>query len=477
MRLRKIRAVIIVLIILGIIFAVWWLADRRNSLPESTISASGTIEATEVEVSPKVAARLMELKVEEGSRVTQGQIIARLGDEELKAQVRQAQGAVESAQARLQDLLAGFREEEIRQAQAALAQAEASVQGTKQAADTAQDQYRKSTELKGRAEAAKEQHDAAQGAYDQAKARFDLIEAGARPETIDQLKAQMAQAESAYKNATEDYGRVRRLFEQGALSQQQLDAAQLRRDSTKATLDVARSRLQEAQAGARSEDRRQAKAALEAAAANLRAAKKNYETAQQLYADRHLLKAQLDATRTQHQVALAQAKAARARLDLLIKGPTQNTIDAARGQLESAEGQLKQAQALLAEATVRAPITGVVTVKVAEPGELVTPGMPIVTLADLDHVWLRVYIPEVDLGKVKIGQQAEIRSDTYPEKAYPGRVIEIAEQPEFTPKNVQTKEQRVKLVFGVKITVENPNQELKPGLPADATILIGPQGR
>jgi len=222
---------------------------------------------------------------------------------------------------------------------------------------------------------------------------------------------------------------------------------------------------------------RLAAAALEAAAAGLRAARKNYETAQQLYADRHLLKAQLDAARTQHQVALAQSKAARARLDLLIKGPTQDTISAARGQLETAEGKLKQTQALLEEATVRAPITGVVTVKVAESGELVTPGMPIITIADLDHVWLRIYVPEVDLGKVKIGQEAEVQSDTYPDKVYRGRVVEIAQKPEFTPKNIQTKEQRVKLVFGVKIAVENPNQELKPGMPADATILIGPQRR
>ncbi|OPZ86699.1 MAG: putative multidrug resistance protein EmrK [bacterium ADurb.Bin429] len=108
-----------------------------------------------------------------------------------------------------------------------------------------------------------------------------------------------------------------------------------------------------------------------------------------------------------------------------------------------------------------------------EPGELVTPGQPIVRVAELRQVWLRVYVPEPQMGRIKLGQRAEITTDTYPTKRYAGTVIEIAQQPEFTPKNVQTKGERVKLVFGVKIAIENPEQELKPGMPADAVIRVG----
>jgi HlyD family secretion protein len=108
-----------------------------------------------------------------------------------------------------------------------------------------------------------------------------------------------------------------------------------------------------------------------------------------------------------------------------------------------------------------------------EPGELVTPGAPIVRLAALDSVWLKVYIPEPEMGRVKLGQSAQVTSDSYPDKQYAGRVIEISQEAEFTPKNVQTKEERVKQVFWVKIGVDNPDRELKPGMPADAEISVG----
>ena len=131
---------------------------------------------------------------------------------------------------------------------------------------------------------------------------------------------------------------------------------------------------------------------------------------------------------------------------------------------------MKAAEIQLGYTRVAAPFDGTATVKSAELGELVMPGTPIVRLAALDSVWLRVYVPEPELGRVKFGQAAEVTSDTYPGKRYPGRVTEISQEAEFTPKNVQTREERVKLVFGVKIEVDNPNHELKPGMPADAVI-------
>ncbi len=102
------------------------------------------------------------------------------------------------------------------------------------------------------------------------------------------------------------------------------------------------------------------------------------------------------------------------------------------------------------------------------------PGTPVVTLADLDHVWLRAYVAETDLGRIRWGQAATVHTDTYPDKAYPGQISFIASEAEFTPKSVETHKERVTLVYRIKINVENPRHELKPGMPADATIHLGP---
>jgi HlyD family secretion protein len=114
----------------------------------------------------------------------------------------------------------------------------------------------------------------------------------------------------------------------------------------------------------------------------------------------------------------------------------------------------------------------VITVRQAELGEVVVPGTPIVTLADLDHIWLRAYIAETDLGRIRWGQDATITTDTYPGKQYHGRISFIASTAEFTPKSVQTYKERVTLVYRIKIDIDNPNHELKPGMPADAHIAL-----
>ena len=124
--------------------------------------------------------------------------------------------------------------------------------------------------------------------------------------------------------------------------------------------------------------------------------------------------------------------------------------------------------------TLRAPSAGVITVREAELGEVVVPGTPVVTLADLDHIWLRAYIAETDLGRIRWGQEATITTDTYPGKQYRGRISFISSSAEFTPKSVQTYKERVTLVYRIKIDIDNPNHELKPGMPADARIDLPP---
>ena len=128
------------------------------------------------------------------------------------------------------------------------------------------------------------------------------------------------------------------------------------------------------------------------------------------------------------------------------------------------------ARIVLGYTVLTAPFAGVVTVRQAELGESVVPGTPVVTLADLDHVWLRAYINEPDIGKVRLGQAVTVTTDSYPGKIYHGRLSFIASQAEFTPKSVETHAERVTLVYRVRIDLENPSHELVPGLPADAHI-------
>ena len=115
-------------------------------------------------------------------------------------------------------------------------------------------------------------------------------------------------------------------------------------------------------------------------------------------------------------------------------------------------------------------LDGVITVRQAELGEIMVPGTPVVTLADLDHVWLRAYINETDIGKVRFGQDARVTTDTYPDKIYHGRVSFISSNAEFTPKTVETHAERVTLVYRIKIDIDNPTHELVPGMPADAIL-------
>ncbi len=133
---------------------------------------------------------------------------------------------------------------------------------------------------------------------------------------------------------------------------------------------------------------------------------------------------------------------------------------------------MAQANTRLGYTTLLSPVAGLVMAKNIEPGEQVAAGTPVVTVGELDSVWVRAYINETDLGRVKVGQKARVTTDTWPGKVYDGIVTFISTEAEFTPKNVQTEKERVKLVYRVKITIPNPNMELKPGMPADADILV-----
>lgn len=154
-----------------------------------------------------------------------------------------------------------------------------------------------------------------------------------------------------------------------------------------------------------------------------------------------------------------------------LDGATRNRA-VARSQLDIAQAGLRAARVRLSDAVLSSPLSGVVLERSAEPGETVAAGRTVYTIGNLDAPWIRVYVRENKLGLVKLGQSAEVSVDSFPGKIYQGTVSHIASEAEFTPKNVQTREERVKLVFGVKVNVRNENGELKPGMPADVKISV-----
>ena len=158
------------------------------------------------------------------------------------------------------------------------------------------------------------------------------------------------------------------------------------------------------------------------------------------------------------------------------RGLGQRSISLAEANVQSAEASLGMAKIVLGYATLTAPFDGVILVRQAELGEVTLPGAPVVTLADLDHVWLRAYINETDIGKVRYAETAEVTTDTYPGKIYKGRISFISSSAEFTPKSVETHAERVTLVYRIRIDIDNPTHELVPGMPADAKIVLSAAG-
>jgi HlyD family secretion protein len=238
----------------------------------------------------------------------------------------------------------------------------------------------------------------------------------------------------------------------------------------RAELEAARAALAELEAGTRPEEIAQAEAALELARAEAAQAELELTRQRDLRSHGAATARELELAQTTLKTATARVREAEARLTMLRNGPRPEQIAQARARVEQAAQALALAETRLADATAVSPLTGVVLAKHVEPGEYVAAGTPVVTVGDLAHPWLRAYINETDLGRVKLGQRATITTDTYPGKSYWGTVTFISDQAEFTPKNVQTHQERVKLVYRIKIEVANPHQELKPGMPADALI-------
>ncbi len=256
-----------------------------------------------------------------------------------------------------------------------------------------------------------------------------------------------------------------------------LDRAELtaRHAQGEAAIQAARALLAEMQNGSRSEDRVQAQAGLRAITDRLADAQRDLDRTQRLFQAGAVSQEQYDKARLQLDVLNNQKTQAEQQLQLVQAGPRPERIDAQRAAVTQAQAALAQLDAALANSVIRAPFAGVVTVKDREAGETVPAGAPVVTIMNLDDRWVRIYIPETQVGAVHVGQKARITSDTYKDRQYGGEIAFIASQAEFTPRNVQTREERVKLVYAVKVRItQDSTYDLKPGIPADVALATQP---
>jgi membrane fusion protein YbhG len=244
-----------------------------------------------------------------------------------------------------------------------------------------------------------------------------------------------------------------------------------------AEVGTVRAALRELEAGSRTEEIARAEAALAASEAEAQRLADDFQRQKALFAREVIPKQKFDAARAGRDASQAEARKARETLALVRKGPRQEQIDQGRSRLKEAEAALALAKERLGYTTLTSPGGGLVLAKSIEPGEQVAVGTPIITLGDLANPWLRAYIPETELGRVKVGQKVRVTTDTWPGKTYDGVVSFISSEAEFTPKNVQTEKERVKLVYRIKVTIPNPALELKPGMPADGEILTGTENR
>ncbi|MCL4792975.1 MAG: HlyD family efflux transporter periplasmic adaptor subunit [Bryobacteraceae bacterium] len=387
--MKKIIPIVLVLAVAGV-FA--W-RHFSGSEADGVLRLSGNIELTEVTLSFKMPGRLVELALDEGDEVRAGQVLARLDREELERGLEREQAGVRLAQSMLVQVRTGieFQREAL--------DGELALRGA---------------ELRA------------------AEARLTELEAGSRPQELEQARAAAAEARTQHEQAAADWERAQRLFKNDDISAQQRDQFRTRFDATRAALERAEQTRALVQEGPRREQIEQQRAAVERARAAIRLAEAG----------------RIDLRRRQEEVAARAADVQRA--------------SAQEGVLTSQ----------LSDRVLESPVDGVVLTKAAEAGEVLAAGAAVVTLGDVDKPWLRAYINQSDLGRVRLGMPVAVMTDSYPGKRYQGRVTFISDEAEFTPKQIQTQEERVKLVYRIKVEMENPNRELKSNMPVDAEIRL-----
>jgi HlyD family secretion protein len=381
--LKAIRILVILAIVAGAGFLVWWFLLRQPPLPHNVIALSGRIEGDDSTIAAKTSGRIREINVREGDTVKAGAVIAILDEEQAAAREQQARSAADQAESRVT-----HSQEQIPVLEEQLKQAYLAEQQSKVDAD---------------------------GRVRQAEAQVATAEAN------------LSQAQAAYEQARYDVDRFTRLAKTGDVSDRQREQAQTTAQSQLAVVESARKQV----------------AAARGAQTTARANLQNPPIRSS------------QATAIQKQISQAKSD-----------------VTAAQADAERARAQLKESQANRSDLTIVAPFDGTITTRSAEPGEVVTPGTAIVTMVDLSKIYLRGFVPEGDIGRVKLDQPARIYLDSSPKTPIDAVVSRIDPAASFTPENTYFRDERVKQVVGVKLLIKNPNGAAKPGMPADGEVLV-----
>jgi HlyD family secretion protein len=241
---------------------------------------------------------------------------------------------------------------------------------------------------------------------------------------------------------------------------------------SQAGVEQAEAQLRLLQAGARKEDIKLAEEQVLFAQINLDQATADKDRLEKLYESNTITKKQFEDAVTKYEQTMNQYNSAKQNLNKIKNITRPEEIESARANLKRNMVSVDLIQKNIEDCTIRSPVDGIVSKKFVETGEYVTPGAAVLKLSDLQKVDLYIYITETELGKVKLGQKADVTIDTYKDKVYKGEVIFISPEAEFTPKSIQTEEERTKLVFAVKISIPNNEFDLKSGMPADAKLIL-----
>ncbi len=389
-----------------------------QSEPEEVdiLVASGSVEGEAVSIVSEFGGQIVEIYADEGDQVEAGQIVVVLDDSVLQARKAQAQAAVQAAEANLATVQAGTHPAEILAGQAQLrhAMAELAAARTGWVALLAMVDWPQEIENR-------------------------LVQAHSSAE-LTSVRTEQAEAALALAIVERDYYRA-----QGSLQEKKLYI-------------INNFRVEGAQA------------ALDAARADRAGAKRTIAALEALRDNPLSLLAQVHGAEAEYHVADAAVQVASAKLEELEAGPLPEETALAEAQIASAKAAVAALQAQIEKMTLIAPVSGTVTSRSGHAGEAAVAGVSLLTIAQLDVVTLTIYVPENELDRVYLGQQVEVRVDSYPDRVFDGTVSFISQEAEFTPKNVQMSEDRVNMVFAVKVRLPNPQHYLKPGMPADATI-------
>ena len=426
-------------------FSFWSVQVTPTTVREE-VYASGVIEVRQVFVAPEVSGQLLRVLVEEGDEVQQGDVLAEIESSFLQAQLGEAEAAVAVAQARLAQVEAGARSEDIAVAEAA-------------------------------AELARVQRDTAYRAWQDAillrddPQQLDLEIAAARA-AVAVADRRIEQA-VALKDAAELLNGLRERQARQAAAGVDVQANTPAGPVT-VHVDVDQETRLKAWAGwnLASSDVWSAYANLNAANAARAAAQSELDSLLAIRANQQEAEVKIAQAEAAYKQAVAAVDVAERQVELARAGASEEQVAVARAVVDQAQATVDSLRAQLAKYTLRSPLTGLVLASVAEAGSMALPGRTLFTLAALDVVELVLYIPEADLGRVSLGQEAAIAVDAFPGETFTGTVSWISDRAEFMPKNAQTSAERARMVYAVKVVIANPDHKLKPGMPADAVLQV-----